>query len=344
MLANVEMLFDYKIGKYFKVFLNEKELESIHTAKAYGSDIEQFFKAVFKKDIDYINANEIEGITQKTLRGYRNMLLKEDLARSTINRKITAIKEFIRFLKIEDVIKVDISYLDVIKNLSNDSKEIDPLRVDEVFSLANFMRTERHKPEEKYYLILLALATALRQSELLSLSWKQIRIEDEHAIITGYGKGRKKYVKKIDKRIVEELKEIRNPNLSDKVFSLSRKNIFDMMSRGIDGLKIDTNTRDISFHSIRKTAITFALDMTGDIREAMRVGNHANLNTVQKYLNVRDYGVTDAVSLGRDIDKDMYKKVSHEDLLEGLKEMNKDFLFLLNSKLTSSIDNSWFLT
>lgn len=333
MLAKVESLYDYQVGKAFKVFLDEKKLDSIHTSKSYGSDIKQFFEMVFGKSVDYVNVDEVEKIDQKIIRDFRKKIIETGFARSTANRKITAIKEFIRFLKIENIITVDISYLDIIKNLKNDSKEIDPLRVDEVFALADFMKTERQKPLEKYYLILLALATALRQSELLSLTWKQIRVDGNYAIITGYGKGRKKFIRRIDKKIIEELKEIRNPSLDEKVFTLSRKNVFDMMQRGVEALKIDTDTRVISFHSIRKTAITFALDLTGDIREAMKVGNHTNLNTVQKYLQVHDYGVTDAVSLGREIDKDLYLKVSHDELLEVLKEMNKEFLFLLNSKL-----------
>src|SRR5690606_1662457 len=142
-------------------------------------------------------------------------------------RHISTIKEMYKHLKKINMLKSNIYYIDLVDAKDNDSVEIEPMPIDVVERYISEAGRELHNAEEKQKLILLASDQGLRLDELLTLSWKSFTPKEDGVIINGYGKGNKKYTKRISHEIYEELLKLRKgASLDSKVFSsLTPKNV-----------------------------------------------------------------------------------------------------------------------
>jgi len=333
-LNNVEE-FQTKCGKEIEEFLYTKSKFSEHTATAYRKDIEQFLATVLGKSIDTVSGTHFDKVDFPMLRAYFDGLYRsKEFSNSTINRAISAVKMMLGHLKFVKEINCDLDFLDHIENLPNDSKQIGHMPLDMAKQYAEIAgRYEKYNAKQKRLLILLAIETALRRSDCLSLEWSQFTVYDDYVIIRGFEKGGKSYIKKIGVPLYNELLSIKK---GKKVFELSPKNVIDMMNR----LKklMNHENMNYSFHSFRKTAVTFVYRNTGDVLEAQKIANHSSLNSTRLYLEEEDYGIVGAISLGEGVNHDMYKTVPYGVLMEALESMNKDSLFMLNIRIKEQLD------
>ena len=339
LVKNIVELHDRNLVSSIEQFLNQKKQRNKNTFKNYQNDIENFFKVVFAKDFYYVT--EYEFNSKKTsldgIMNYFDYLFaqKDDdgkriYSNSTINRKQASIKELLKYLKVKKLYHSDLSELELITNLPKDTVSIEVLSFDRAMQYAEWLKAnERNKKEEKYLIIKLAIDTGLRASELLSLEWNQFKLEEESVLMSGYGKGNKKWIERISMPFYNEILTLKKD--SEKVFSLSYSDLSKMMKRARKGLGDDS--RAISFHSFKKCAVNSVYRLTGDIIEAQRKGRHKSLDTTRIYLQGEDYGITGIISLGEDVDNELYKKVDNDTLVSAIELMNKDFLFILNSKI-----------
>lgn len=322
-----------KAGRVIEQFLQELRKRSEDTETNYRSDIRRFLDVVYDgRTIDTITFEELDCLDFDVFTEYINKGFGE-LSNNTINRHTSSIKALMKHLKSRNFIESDTAYLDLVTLMPDDSKRIEHMSKEVVIRYIDEAGREMHNSEAKQIMIMLAVDTALRLEDYLTMEWSQFSLQEDGVVLTGYGKGNKRWIEKISYNVYNEILKLKaNQEMGEKrVFApLSRKNIIDMMTRfkGVLGYQ----DRSYSFHSFKKTAVTFAYRLTGDILEAMKKGKHSNVKTTMAYVEELDYGITGMFSLG-DHDDEMYKKVSHEDLLEALGELNKDTLHLLNIKL-----------
>ena len=333
------MFTEIALAESINLFLKEKEKRSVHTAKNYKVDIKHFFLFMFGTEYGNVGIEEFNRKTDfYSLIHYFNELYDSEtdggeraFSNSTINRKQASIKSLLKDLRIKRVYHHDLSELDSIKNLPKDTRRIEGVSHTRAMAYAEWLgENEKFKAEEKRAIVKLAVDTGFRASELLRLKWNQFAVEEEHVIIEGYGKGYKRYSDKISLKFYEELKIMLQGN-RELLFTLTYSDLATMMQRVKTAL--GDEERAISFHSFKKCSVTTAYRLTGDIKEAKRKGRHSNLATTDNYIESEEYGITGLVSLGGEIDSDYYESVSHEELIEAIKSMNNDFIFILNSKL-----------
>lgn len=333
----IQMQKEY-IGPEILMFLSTKSHDSSNTAKAYKGDLKQFFEYAFGKEIKFVETSDIHSINFKMLEKYRTDLKEVRAAKNgTINRKIAAIKELLKYLKNNGLIDVDISFLQGIKSLKDDSTPHEVLSIEQSEDFAEFMKTEKFKSTEKFYLIKLAIDTGLREDELLKLSWSAfLKNEDGTVSIKGRGKGKKRFHKVIGNNLYNELVEnLKTPD-NEEVFTLSEKNLWDMMNRAKEQLGFQG--RKIVFHSFRKAAVNFGYKRMGnDLLHAKSIANHSSINTTLKYLDTVDYGITGAISLKEDTNDDLFREIEHSDLLQIIEEMNPDIKLLINLKIKEQL-------
>lgn len=324
------------LSESINLFLKEKGKKSDRTELNYRTDIDHYFNAVYGKSYEHVTIEELNKETHLyNLMRYFNELYDAEkdgarcYANATINRKQASIKELLKDLRVKRIYYNDLSDLDAIKNLPKNTRRIENIQHDKALEYAEWLlKNEKFKGVEKYYIIMLALDTGLRASELLALKWNQFIEEEEHVLLTGYGKGNKFYSEKLNKRFYNELKENLN---DDNLFTLSYSDLATMINRVKKAF--GDSDRAISFHSFKKRAVTTAYRLTGDIKEAKRKGRHSNLGTTDGYLEEEDYGITGLISLGGDTDNELYKKVDTQILMQALEEMKSDFIYILNSKI-----------
>lgn len=325
--------FQTKAGKAIEQFLNEKGKKSENTARSYRTYIERYLDGVYEKSINTITFEELDCLDYDSFTDYVNSI--EDVSNSTVNSNMSAIKSLTKYLKGRDLLKSDISFLDLVMLMPKDSKRIAHMTKEVVMKYIDEAGKELHNNKEKQKVIMFAVDTALRLEDYIEMEWSQFTPQEDYVALRGYGKGNKPWMEKISYKVYNELLELKkNQDVGEsRVFApLSAKNVTQMMIR----LKKSLGYDDISysFHSFKKTAVTFAYRLTGDMLEAMKKGKHSNMETTRIYLEEEDYGITGMFSVG-DHDPDLYKKVSPEVLMAALESLNKDTLHLLNIKINN---------
>lgn len=336
-LNNNLAIMDEYLYEHIEEFLLRKEKHSLNTRVTYENHLKNVFRDIYGyDDLKYIKKQDIENLTIKQLINYFDKLYKNnDYSNSTINGRMTALKQLIKYLCAIEVINYNLLKLDeLLEPLKDESEEIEriPMEIAEKF-LDYFKNHEKENGFEKYMIAKLAIETGLRAKEILELRWSQFQIEGDTVIIKSNGKQKgkrnKDYVDKISINIYNELLQLKKDE-EDKIFTISYRTLARAMERANKYLNTD---RNYTFHSFKKRAVTNTYLLTGSVQEAMKKGRHENPNTTFRYLEDVDFGMTGVYSVGENIDLELYKKVSHEELLEALSKMNKDFLYILNIKL-----------
>jgi integrase len=315
------------------------------TVETYNSEIRMYFYLMRDKEkgkeLEYLSMDDIN-ITQEDYEDYIDTLcsLKDKdgsnlYVNKTINKKTSALKGLIRFLKKKKVIDVDISYLELIKGEKERDNHYGVLETWETLELARLALQEKEKGEIKRLLILFALDTCIRKSAILNLKWSNFTEREDGVLVQGIDKGNKDFRQLISKDFYQELITIKGN--TDKVFNISGRRVNDMMLRLINKMGI-IKSRNIVFHSIRKCGVTFRYRLTGDILEAQRAAGHSNITTTQIYLKSESYGSIGAVSSKGKIDVELYKSVDQDVLVEAISLCQKDFQLILNLKIQEIID------
>lgn len=344
-VGNVTNILNNKVHKEIKMFLNDKlELSnSVNTVKAYESDIRTFFRFIRGKEIEYLTIQDIQ-IPNDDLRLYKNYLLK-DLGNSsnTAFRKYSTIRSLYDYFYTYNLVDEEsLKSLNKVKivNKEKSQNHHGHLSVEEVLKMANIILNgkDKHvkKREVKYYLILFALDTCLRKTAILNLTWKDFDVRDDCVIVNAVDKGNKHFRPKISKEFYSEMVDKLKKD-EGKVFNISIDAINDMMHFLNEKMGFPKE-RHITFHSFRKAGVTFQYRISGDLLQAKKAANHSSAATTELYINDTDYGALGAVSSKGNIDNELYKKVTHEQLIKGIESLTKDQLLLLNIKLREIIE------
>lgn len=337
-------------------FLERKERRSKNTRTAYEGDIRLFFKIVRNKEIEYLSVDDV----QLTLNDFEDFIKQLTIIKDikgnriysnkTINRKITSVKELIKYLsgkeynnsitnEMEPIVK-DISFFHHIETLPETTDSFDALLPDEVFKMAELAAQEKEKSLEKKLLFMFALHTGLRKSEILSVKWKDFTVLDDDLImIKGIGKGKKQFKRYILKEFYEELLPLKKINRK-YVFSIGESTLNKLFERVRDKMNFNDG-RNIVFHSIRKCSATFLYQLTNDIELVRKFLNHSNITTTQIYLNIdsKDDKLKSAILINK-IDQELYKKVDHDMLIQAISQMDSSQIMLLNKKIMEITNNN----
>lgn len=316
--------FNMKLTELIENYSNEVGINSERTKIAYRDDVAQFFK--------YFNCNNESAadvvymiFTRNNIVKYRSYLLEEKkLSASTINRKMCALKEFIKYLSSYGY-NIDINIINQLSKLKTTNNSYEALSLEEAYALINWIKdNENRKALDKYYYCLLALDTGVRAEALNKLTKASFVIKEDEVIVKGVDKGKKAYTKVISREFYDNMHndlKFDQLNLTDNIFNFSGKNRTDMLNRAKKSL--GWVNRNITFHSFKKGAVTYAYECTKDIRVAMNVGSHSNMETTQRYIADNEEAFKGAVSNNfatgvKDVDFNNFEK---DQLIEVLKSL-----------------------
>lgn len=331
-----------KVYDQIQRFLKKKEYKSENTRLAYEKDIKRFIEVMRPKvgEIQYLTREDIQFTLEDFEDFIEHMHDKTELNNKTINRCIVTMRGLLNYLnskKFNENLKFvdDVSFLKQIERLPENDNRYGVLQVNEVLKMAELARQEREKGEIKRLLILFCLDTCVRLSASLNVKWTDFEERDDYVIVKVVDKGNKDLRPKISKEFYKELQTIKSS--SANVFPIDKKSVDRMMGRLRD--KMNLNERNIVFHSIKKAGVSWQYRISGSLLQAKKAAHHSNVNTTLLYIEDEEFGVTGAVSVGKNnYDEDLFKKVSHEELLKGIENLNKDQRMLLNIKLKEVID------
>jgi len=344
--GNIKYLRNDYLSLYIDEFLIEMKKRSIDTYKNYKCDINKLAKEMFEyQDYKYITKQDLEDMDLDSLIQYFNASYQEvdihgnrKYSNATINRRMSSLKSLLKYLTSRNKIDYPIhNMLTLLKSLPDESIHIDIFSMEEAEMIMNYFK-DKCNNQNLYYVAKTSTDTALRANELITLEWNQFYPQKDKVVIKSKGKikgkGNKEWEEEISLEFYRDLLTLKK-DTTNKVFDISYSLIAKWMNRAIKDLGF--TDKNYTFHSFRKRSITNTYDLTNDIFAAQEKANHTNINTTQRYVGKKKYGMTGIYSLGSNIDKELYKKVDKETLLEAIESLGDNFKHLLNIKLNEKM-------
>jgi len=266
-------------------YLKSERNASPHTLEAYCRDLEQF-SAFVHEQID--SSLTIRQITHLHIRRYLASIHKE-LAKSSVGRKLAAIRALFRFLLRRGLL--DKNPAELISTPKKEKKLPFHLNIDEVTTLvqapveADILSSRDRAILETLY------SSGLRVSELTGLNVGGI--DSGRGSVRVLGKGGKERIVPLGSKALEALawylEAKGNPLPEAPLFTnarggrLTRRSVARVVDRYMRHL---TTMKKASPHTLRHTFATHLLEGGADLRVIQEMLGHASLSTTQKYTHV----------------------------------------------------------
>ena len=267
--------------KDFIIFLSSEKRFSTHTTIAYKNDLLQFFN--FLKN-NYPSNNDIQEISFKIIRNYVAFLLESNIKVSSVNRKISTLRSYFKFLVREDYLTIN----PMLKIVPPKSKKKLPVFVDQesMQSLLTKVCFPKGFIGERDKLIIeLFYLTGIRLSELVNIKIKHISFDSYYVKVLG--KRNKERIIPLSSKIINEISSyISKFCLNEYLFTNLKKQkvynklVYRVVKKYISKISsIDKN----SPHILRHTFATHMLNNGADINAIKELLGHANLSATQVY-------------------------------------------------------------
>jgi len=269
---------------------------SPRTVTAYMRDLHQFQKFLEQHKIVSSRKKWLEQIDLLLLRQYLAGLHKS-CGRTSIARKLSAIKVFFRFLVREGVLED--SPVDALSTPRREQYLPKVLSAEQVGHLL-----DRSPPGERLLVLRdlalfeLTYSCGLRVGELTSLDVGAVDLENHQVRVLG--KGGKERILPIGRQACSALQkylaERGEPGQHDALFlnqrggRLTARSVQRNLKRRLLQFGLPT---DVTPHALRHSFATHLLDAGADLRVIQELLGHASLSTTQKYTKVSFSHLTD---------------------------------------------------
>ena len=251
---------------------------SSHTVINYRTDLREF---------SLFTEKPLLQATSLDIRTFIEHLYDIDRARTTINRKISAIRRFFRYHMRENHITADpsahITSAKTFRHLP------DFLTLEEMARLLDSLPEATEKELRDKAILELLYATGIRVGELVGLKKKDIRFDE--SLVRVMGKGGKERLVPVHERALGLLRRYLDvcPSEERQVFlSLRRHPLQERDVRRIldHALRAMAFAKHITPHKIRHSFATHLLEKGADLRMVQELLGHSSLSTTQVYTHV----------------------------------------------------------
>ena len=287
------------IDKILGVIFLEKGL-SRNTKLAYTKDISLIFEWFENKKINFLCANE------KNFLEFFSFLQRKNYKPSSLNRKLSSIKQFYDILKEDGYIKINpLNNLESFKKIKNLPK---PLSEEHLILLLTKAKKNLNNVDKdnctqklKFLRILTILeilySTGMRVSELISLPLSDfIKINDLLQIKGKGGVYRHVALNKESKKMIKmwllhrssKEKFINNKYIfpsNNGIGHITRQSIYKELSELSQSTNM--NISRVTPHKIRHSFATHMLNRGADLRSLQKLLGHADISTTEIYTKVQ---------------------------------------------------------
>ena len=265
----------------FITYLSSEKRFSEHTVNSYTTDLKQFTS--FLCD-EFQIIDNIDEVSFQIIRTWVASLLEKGISPRSVNRKISTLKSYFKFLIRQGIISEN----PMLKLVAPKSKKRLPVFIEEeqIACLLNEVRFEDGFNGERNKLIIeLFYVTGIRLSELINI--KILDVNFQSKVIKVLGKRNKERLIPLSPSILEELKNfIDKYKIENFLFSnedgkkLYTKLVYRIVNKYIGKIS-SVNKR--SPHILRHTFATHMLNNGADINAIKELLGHTNLSATQVY-------------------------------------------------------------
>ncbi|MCB2292108.1 tyrosine-type recombinase/integrase [Clostridium algoriphilum] len=300
---------DIKINnKHFILFfLETKSRKSIYTSKSYERDIKDFFSV---SSITDISIEDIKKVSIVHTQNFIMKLMDKNMSSATINRKISSLSALYKWLlKYQDnSTGIEIIKYNPFGNLKEEkpvinNKETEFLTKQECKVLLESIDTSTILGHRNKTILVLALTTALRKSEIINIKIKHITTYTGYNVVKVRRKGGKDDIVKLQGNVLTMINRYIKMTKRDKLTSGEEYLFIGHSTNGRNKEKLNASTlnymikrvcinagihKNLKVHSTRHTAITLAI-LAGATAEKVRdFAAHKNLATTNRYIHSVD--------------------------------------------------------
>lgn len=267
------------------------EGDELNTIRSYRYDVQQFVQYCAQHDHDILRANTAQ------IRGFIHALSDAGLHATSINRKISSIKAFYRYLvfsgKIDKNPAADLELLKVGRTLPQ------VLSIDEVTALIEAADEGTALGLRDRACMELLYGAGLRISELLGLKVQDMDIE--HRFLSVIGKGNKQRIVPFGKKAATAVERyitmgrsaiLKNRSSPFVVLNVRGKKLSRMgFLKTLKKYRIKAGiAKRVTPHMFRHSFATHLLEAGADLRAVQELLGHADITTTQIYTHIdREY-------------------------------------------------------
>jgi integrase/recombinase XerC len=272
-------------NKYI-AFLEAEKNASPYTVRNYTRDLLGFFAFVTEKKIE-----SLKDVNKLTLRAYLAHLMEQKYAKSSIARKLSAIRSFYRYLMREELVKASPAATTVSPKL--DRRLPSFLTVDEAKRLVESPDIAQPQGQRDRALLELLYASGMRVSELVNLDLDQVNLATNELRV--WGKGSKERVVLMGapaaRALIEYIHSGRTALLGGKKNNALFVNRYGarLLARRVQKILLIYSrniNKKVHPHILRHTFATHLLDGGADLKVVQELLGHADLSSTQIYTHV----------------------------------------------------------
>jgi integrase len=265
------------------------QLSQIKAKRSYGRD-EISIETLGR----FFSGKRVSDLTSNLVEEYRHKRLSEESCRkqktkpATVNREIACLRHMMNLAEQEG--KIDsVPFKGKIKALKENNVRTRILSRDEYVELL------QHCPHHTQQIVKMAYYTAMRQGEILNLTWNKvdlasgvIRLKPED---TKSNEGR---IIPLSPEIIEMLKDMPS-TIHGKVFTMNGKPIGDIKTSFVNACK-NAKIENFTFHDLRHTCINNWRLGNHDFFRIMAASGHKTMEVFKRYNTVTEEEVKKLVS------------------------------------------------
>jgi len=253
------------------------------TVKSYKTDLEEFSSFLQKN-----GKNEFSDMDRKDIRGFMGELLSYGYKKSSVSRKLSAIKSFCKFLERNKILKRNPSLS--VKTPRTDKFIPSFLSEEEIEKILDFSSMNTEFDIRNKAILELLYATGIRASELVNLDLSMFDMKNK--LLRVYGKGKKERILPVARiafetlnRYISETRGYRDGPLfmSKSGRRLGQRDLQRIVKKAI--VKVAT-LNQMSPHTMRHTFATHLLNRGANLRAVQELLGHESLSTTQIYTHV----------------------------------------------------------
>ena len=267
----------------FLDYLRFEKRYSQHTLISYQNDLEQFF--AFLTQYDNL---AIEAITPIYIRSWLAELKEESISAKSINRKISALKSFFKFMMKQGVIDQTPMATVVSPKINKRLPAfVEEKNTNTLFTHVEF--SDDWKGKTEWLILALFYNTGMRVSELINL--KENQVDENYGQLKVLGKGNKERIIPISKELLTEIKNyvaqkplrlegVTEIFVNEKGKPLYSKYIYNSVKKYLSAV---TTLEKKSPHILRHTFATHLMNNGADLNAVKELLGHSSLAATQVY-------------------------------------------------------------
>lgn len=228
----------------------------------------EVLKSFFGDDLEKITPTRIEDFKAVMLEKYSN---------AYVNRYLACLKTIFN-LGIKNEL-ITYNPMKAVKMLKEDNQKIRYLTEDEESRLFEFL------PEHLKPIVICALQTGLRKSNILQLRWELVDLDFKFIeVLAQNNKGHKIIKIPISDKLLQILTEL--PRISEYVFvNPDTGQPYKDISEGFNNALKKAKIENFRFHDLRHTVATRLVEKGIDLRVVQEIMAHSTIVTTQRYMH-----------------------------------------------------------